>query len=67
MATMVWTFEAAASVSGPTQGSTQSPTQIGTGVPFPGGKALPGCDADHSLHLVPRSRMSRSYTKIKIF
>jgi hypothetical protein len=34
---------------------------MGTGVPFPGGKARPGRDADHSLHLVPRSRMSRSY------
>jgi hypothetical protein len=29
---------------------------------FPGGKARPGRDADHSPHLVPRSRMSRSYT-----
>jgi hypothetical protein len=29
---------------------------------FPGGKALPVCDGDHSLHLLPRSRMSRSYT-----
>jgi len=27
-----------------------------------GGKARPGRDADHSPHLVPRSRMSRSYT-----
>jgi hypothetical protein len=35
---------------------------IGTGSPFPGGKAQPGRDADHSPHLVPRSRMSRSYT-----
>jgi hypothetical protein len=29
--------------------------------PFPGGKALPGRDADHSPHLVLRSWMSRSY------
>jgi len=35
---------------------------MGTGGPFPGGKARPGRDADHSPHLVPRSRMSRSYT-----
>jgi hypothetical protein len=33
-----------------------------TGGPFPGGKARTGRDADHSPHLVPRSRMSRSYT-----
>jgi hypothetical protein len=26
-----------------------------TGGPFPGGKARPGSDADHSPHLVPRS------------
>jgi hypothetical protein len=30
--------------------------------PFPGAKARPGRDADHSLHLLPRSRMNRSYT-----
>jgi hypothetical protein len=36
---------------------------MGTGGPFPGGKARPGHDADHSPpHLVPRLRMSRSYT-----
>jgi hypothetical protein len=35
---------------------------MGTGGPFPGGKARPGRDADHSPHLVPRSIMSRSYT-----
>jgi hypothetical protein len=35
---------------------------MGTGGPFPGGKARPGRDADHSPHLVPMSRMSRSYT-----
>jgi hypothetical protein len=35
---------------------------IGTGGPFQGAKARPGRDADHSPHLVPRLRMSRSYT-----
>jgi hypothetical protein len=35
---------------------------MGNGGPFPGGKARPRRDADHSPHLVPRSRMSRSYT-----
>jgi hypothetical protein len=35
---------------------------MGTGGPFRRGKAWPGRDADHSPHLVPRSRMSRSYT-----
>jgi hypothetical protein len=35
---------------------------MGTGGPFPGAKARPGRDADHSPHLVPRSKMSRSYT-----
>jgi hypothetical protein len=33
---------------------------MGTGGPFPGSKARPGRDADHSPHLVPWSRMSRS-------
>jgi hypothetical protein len=33
---------------------------VGTGVPFPGLKR----GADHSPHLVPRLRMSRSYTSI---
>jgi hypothetical protein len=32
---------------------------MGTGGPFPGGKAWPGRDTDH---LVPRLSMSRSYT-----
>jgi hypothetical protein len=36
----------------------------GTGCHFPGGKARPGLDADHSPHLVPRPRMSRSYTPL---
>jgi hypothetical protein len=35
---------------------------MGTGGPFPGAKARPERNADHSAHLVPRSRMSRSYT-----
>jgi hypothetical protein len=35
---------------------------MGTGGPFPGGKARPGRDAATHPHLVPRSRMSRSYT-----
>jgi hypothetical protein len=35
---------------------------MGTGVLSPGVKARPGRDADHSPHLLPRSRMSRSYT-----
>jgi hypothetical protein len=34
---------------------------MGTGGPFPGGKARPGRDADHSPHLVQRLSMSRSY------
>jgi hypothetical protein len=35
---------------------------MGTECPFPRGKARTGRDADHSPHLVLRSRMSRSYT-----
>jgi hypothetical protein len=35
---------------------------MGTGAPFPAGKARPGRDADHSPHPVPRSSVSRSYT-----
>jgi hypothetical protein len=35
---------------------------MGTGGPFPGGKARPGRDADHPPHLVQRSRMRRSYS-----
>jgi hypothetical protein len=35
---------------------------MGTGGPFPGGKARPGRDADHSPHLMPRSRTSGRYT-----
>jgi hypothetical protein len=42
-------------------GSEAHPTSypIGTEGPFPGGKELPGHDADHSPHLLPKSRMSR--------
>jgi hypothetical protein len=50
------------SVSRPSLGPTQPPGQWGTGSPFPGAKARPEREADHSPHLVPRSRMSRSYT-----
>jgi hypothetical protein len=39
-----------------------APYSVGTGGPFPWVKARPGRDADHSPHLVPRSRISRSYT-----
>jgi len=35
---------------------------MGTGDLFPRVKSRPGPDADHSAHLVPRSRMSRSCT-----
>jgi hypothetical protein len=43
-------------------GAHQASCPVGTGGPFRGAKARPGRDADHSPHLVPRSRMSRSYT-----
>jgi len=39
---------------------------MGTGGPLPGGKARPGREADHSPHLVPRLRMSRSYTPLPL-
>jgi hypothetical protein len=39
---------------------------MGTGGPFPGGKARPGRDADHSPHVMPRSRMSRSYIPLPL-
>jgi hypothetical protein len=35
---------------------------MGTGGSLPRGKEQSRRDADHSPHLVPRSRMSRSYT-----
>jgi hypothetical protein len=50
------------SVSRPALGPTQPPGQWDTGSPSPGAKARPERKADHSRHLVPRSRMSRSYT-----
>jgi hypothetical protein len=43
-------------------GSHPASCIMGTGGSFPGAKARLGRDADHSLHLMPRSRMSRSYT-----
>jgi hypothetical protein len=36
--------------------------RMGTESPFPGTKARSGRDADRSPHLVPKSKMSRSYT-----
>jgi hypothetical protein len=35
---------------------------MGTGGQFPGAKARPGRDADHSSHLVPRLWMRKNYT-----
>jgi hypothetical protein len=35
-------------------GARPASCTMGTGGPFPGGKARPGRDADHSPHLVPR-------------
>jgi hypothetical protein len=43
-------------------GSHPASCPMGTEGPFPGVKARPGHDADHSPPLVSRSRMSRSYT-----
>jgi hypothetical protein len=37
---------------------------MGTWGSFPEGKARPGRDADHSFHLVPKSRTSESYTPL---
>jgi hypothetical protein len=39
---------------------------VGTWDTFPGGKARPGRGADYSHHLVPRSRMSRSYSPLPL-
>jgi hypothetical protein len=49
-------------VSRPALGPAQLSVQWVQGGPFPGAKALPGRDADHSPPLLPKSRMSRSYT-----
>jgi hypothetical protein len=54
-------FFSLGSVSRPDLRPTQSPIQRVLGFIL-GGKAWPGRDTDHSPHLVPRSRMSRSYT-----
>jgi hypothetical protein len=43
-------------------GAHPDSSTAGTGDPFPRAKARPRRDADHSPHLVPRFRMSRSYT-----
>jgi hypothetical protein len=39
----------------------QASYSMDSGGPFPGGKAWPRRDADHSTHLVPRSKTSTSY------
>jgi hypothetical protein len=43
-------------------GAHPASKSMGTGGSFLGGKARPGRAADYSLHLVPRSITSRSYT-----
>jgi hypothetical protein len=43
-------------------GAHPTSCRVGTRGPFPGTKARPGRDADHSSHLVQRSKMSGSYT-----
>jgi hypothetical protein len=43
-------------------GSETHPASCGYRGSFPRGEARPERDADHSPHLLPRSRMSRSYT-----
>jgi hypothetical protein len=45
-------------------GAQPASCTMGTRGPFAGAKARPERDADHSHHLEPRSRMSRSYTPI---
>jgi hypothetical protein len=49
------------SVSRPTLRPTQPPVQWVPGVLSLGGKEQPGCDADHSPHLMPKSRISKGY------
>jgi hypothetical protein len=48
--------------SGATELFSQLVYTMGIGGPFPGSKDRPGRDADHSPHLMPKPRMSRSYT-----
>jgi hypothetical protein len=43
-------------------GANPAPSTVCNGGSFPGAKARPGRDADHSSHLVATSRMCRSYT-----
>jgi hypothetical protein len=43
-------------------GANPASCTVGIGGPFPGGKALPGRDADHSPHLVANSRMSSCHS-----
>jgi hypothetical protein len=50
------------SVSSPAVGPFPASCTMGTWDHFPGDKAWPGHDTDHSPHLVSRSWMSRSYT-----
>jgi hypothetical protein len=50
----------------PVSGAHPASHAMDTGGPFPGGKAQPGRAADHSPRLVPRLRMSRSYTYLPL-
>jgi hypothetical protein len=58
----IFPLASAASASRPALGPTQPSVQLVPGIHSPGGKARPGRGADHSPHLEPRLRMSRSYT-----
>jgi hypothetical protein len=55
-------FFPVASVSRPALGPTQPPVQWASGVLSPGVKCGRGVKLTTNPHLVPRSRMSRSYT-----